>query len=263
MPTQIRRFHKCALGAVFGLLTLAVLTPGDAAAQRHGGHVHGADEAEDEFYEEYQRPRWELGGGVSILSPQGDFSSFVNDGYGVSLNATVGLEPNNALAMRFEGGYINYGSERFGVPVFPGTGRILANLTTRNNIAYAGLGPVVQMPYGPIRPYVNGFVGVSYFFTESSVGGGHSYDYGGFGRTLNFDDASLAYGLGGGVSFRLSKGRSPVFLKLDGQYRRHGQTEYLTEGGILDDGFGGATVSPILSDVDFLLFNVGVSIGLR
>ena len=262
MPTQIRRFQVRALCAVFALLTLAVSVPDGVAAQRHGGHVHGQEDVEEEYYEEYQRPRWELGGGFSVLSPQGDFSSFVNDGFGFSLNATVGLEPSNALGMRFEAGYINYGSERFGVPVFPGTGRILADLTTRNNIGYAGLGPVVQVPYGPIRPYVNGFVGVSYFFTESSVGGGYAYDYGGFGRTLNFDDASLAYGLGGGVSFRLSNGHSPVFLKVDGQYRRHGQTEYLTEGGILDDGFGGATISPILSDVDFLLFNVGVSIGL-
>jgi len=262
MPTQIRRFQECAFRAVFALLALAILTPSAVAAQRHGGHVHGADEVEDEFYEEYRRPRWELGGGFSVLSPQGDFSSFVNDGYGFSLNATVGLEPSNALAMRFEAGYINYGSESFGVPVFPGTGRIVANLTTRNNIGYASLGPLIQVPYGPIRPYVNGFLGVGYFFTESSVGGGYAYNYGGFGRTLNFDDASLAYGVGGGVSFRLRNGRNPLFLKLDGQYRRHGQTEYLTEGGILDDGFGGATISPILSDVDFLLFNVGVSIGL-
>ncbi len=262
MTTQIRRFHHSALRAVFALLTLAMLVPGDAAAQRHGGHVHGRNDVEDEIHEEYRRTRWELGGGFSVLSPQGDFSGFVNDGFGVSLNATVGLEPTNALGMRFEAGYINYGSERFGVPVFPGTGRILADLTTRNNIGYVGLGPLIQIPTGPIRPYINGFVGVGYFFTESSIGGGYAYDYGGFGTTLNFDDASLAYGLGGGLSFRLSNGHSPVFLKVDGQYRRHGQTEYLTEGGIFDDGFGRAIVSPILSDVDFVLFNVGLSIGL-
>ena len=264
MFTDVRRCGIRILGTVIAVAALAASAPTGVDAQRHGGHVHGEDrhEHEDDYYDDYRRQRWEVGGGFSVMSPRGAFSDFVGDGYGFNVNATVGLEPTNAIGMRFEAGYINYGSERFGVPVFPQTGRIVADLTTRNNIGYAGIGPQFQIPYGPIRPYVNGFVGIGYFFTESSIGGGYPYDFGGFGSTLNFDDASLAYGVGGGASFRIGNGRAPIYLKLDAQYRRHGETEYLTEGDIVDDGLGGATIYPVLSDVDFLLFNVGVSVGL-
>ena len=251
-----------AIAALGAVLALTALSPVALAAQQHGGHHHGDRYEKDRYRHDHRRPHVELGAGFAVLSPQGDFATFVDDGYGVGLNATVGLDRSNVVGLRFDLGYLNYGSERFGVPVFPNTGRILADLVTRNNIGYAGLGPQIQLPYGPVRPYVNGFVGLGYFFTESSVRGGYPYDYIGYGRTLNFDDVSFAYGAGGGLGVRLGHGRTPVFLKLDAQYRRHGETEYLVPGSIIDDGDGGAFIQPLFSQVDFLLFQVGVSVGL-
>lgn len=263
MRNQVPKFTARAAGALGGLLFLAGVTPGTVDAQRHGGHFHGEEQFEEDHYREGQRAtRWELGGGFAVMAPRREFARVVDDGYGFGLNATVGLDPSNVIALRFDIGYLNYGSERFGVPVFPTSGRILTDLVTRNNIGYVGLGPQLQVPFGPIRPYVNGFVGLGYFFTESSVRGGYGYDYAGYGTTLNFDDVSLAYGVGGGLGIRLGRGRTPVFLKLDAQYRRHATTEYLVPGSIVDDGLGGAFIDPLLSDVDFMLFQVGLSVSL-
>lgn len=260
MRTQKWRIGARAMGVAVGLFAL-MLAVRPVEAQRHGGHTHD-DERYGERFGDDRRTHWELGGGFAILAPQGDFGRFVGDGYGAALNATVGLDDANIVGLRFDVGYLNYGSERFGVPVFPTTGRILTDLVTRNNIGYAGLGPQIQLPVGPVRPYVNGFVGVGYFFTESSVHGGYHYDYAGYGTTLNFDDLSLAYGAGAGLGIRLNRGGTPLFLKLDAQYRRHGQTEYLVPGSIIDDGFGGAFIDPVFTDVDFVVYQVGLSLGL-
>jgi hypothetical protein len=109
---------------------------------------------------------------------------------------------------------------------------------------------------------VNGFVGLGYFFTESSVGGSSNFPGDDFARTVNFDDVSLAYGAGAGLGIRLGTGRRPIYLNFEGQYRRHGDTEYLREGSILDDGFGGVVITPLFSDADFVLLQLGISIGL-
>lgn len=264
MWTHTRRATDVARAGL-ALMVLALLLPQDARAQRHAGHVH---EEEDDFEEEYyehehhRRSSWELGGGFAVAVPQGEFSRFVDEGYGLALHTTVGLDPTNVVALRFDAGFVTYGNERFSVPLLPSTGRILIDLNTRNNIGFLGLGPQLQVPDGPIRPYVNGFVGLGYFFTESSVRGSSNFEFDSFARTLNFDDVSLAYGAGGGLGVRLGNGRTPVFLNFEAQYRKHGKTEYLVEGSIIDDGFGGVFIDPLFTDADFLLVQVGLSVGL-
>lgn len=239
----------------------SAVEPGAARAQeRHGGHVHGDVEYEDHV--PYRAPRWDLGGGLAVAVPQGEFADFVDEGFGLALHAVYGLDPSNTVGLRFEAGFVNYGNERFTVPLLPSTGRILVDVRTRNNIAMFGIGPQLQVPSGPVRPYVNGFVGIGYFFTESSAGGSANRHYDDFARTLNFDDASFAYGAGGGLGLRLGHGFHPVYLNFDAQYRWHGETEYLREGSIVDDGFGGTVIYPLLSDANFLFFQVGVSVGL-
>lgn len=255
-----RRVSALAIAWVAGL----ALVPSAARAQaRHGGHVHGDVVVDDRDVPQPRRvPRWDLGGGLAVAVPQGEFGRFVDEGFGLALHAVYGLDRANVVGLRFDAGFVNYGNERFTVPLLPSTGRILVDVRTRNNIAMVGLGPQLQVPAGPIRPYVNGFVGLGYFFTESSVGGSSDWDHDGFASTLNFDDARFAYGAGGGLALRLGNGLRPIYLNFDAQYRRHGETEYLREGSIVDDGFGGTTIYPLLSEADFLLFQVGVSVGL-
>lgn len=263
-----RRSRRSGWGSLAALVALTALLPtaGVAAQERHGGHVHGEFEDDEERYRALHHgrrtPRWDLGGGLAVAVPRGEFSDFVDEGYGLGLHVVYGLDPSSVVGLRFDLGFVTYGSERFTVPLLPSTGRILVDVNTRNNIGILGLGPQLQVPSGPIRPYVNGFVGLGYFFTESSVGGSSNFHFDDFARTINFDDVSLAYGGGGGLGLRLGNGYRPIYLNLEAQYRRHGATEYLREGSIVDDGFGGVIISPLRSDADFLLVQLGVSVGL-
>ena len=240
------------------LMGLGAMAPVDVAAQVPGGQIPGQPPGEPSAGG--NGTQWDLGGTLSVMSPRGQFGSFVNDGFGGALTALLGFEDSPAFRVRFEAGFVEYGSETLGVPVFAATDRILADIVTQNNVGYLGLGPEVRLPYGPVQPYVNGFVGLGYFFTVSSVDRGwdlHESPY--EGTTVNFDDMRAAYGFGGGLAIPVSRSAKPIVLKLEAQYRRHGRTEYLVPGSIVEDGFGGSSFSPIASDVDFLLFQGGLT----
>ncbi len=248
--------------AVLLMSVVAVTAPATALAQRHGGHVHG------EFEEAYDDSNLvpsvpvrrtsmvTLGGGFGMVVPQGEFGRFVGNGYGGNFHVVTGLESSNTLAMRFDGGFANYGTERYTLGGF-GFGPVGPNIRTTNNIATFGAGPQLQLSSGPIRPYINGFVGMSYFWTQSSANDG----WGDFARTLNFDDWAFGYGGGGGIAVQLGAG-SNLLLTFDAQYRRHNDVQYLREGSIVDDGFGGVFITPIISDADFLTFQMGLTVGL-
>lgn len=250
------RFQRLAELTAAGAIAVAVAlgTPSAVPAQQHGGHYHGEDGRRRDDHD-YRRARVQLGGGLGVSVPQGDFGLFTEEGFGGNLYAAFPVDRSGAVAIRLDGGYVNYGSERFSVPFFPPTGRVGIDVRTRNNIATFGIGPQIQVPRGRLRPFINGFVGVGYFFTESSLSDGPSS----FGSTVNFDDWALGYGFGGGLGLEVSRS---VTLNFEAQYRMHDDVEYLREGGIVDDGFGGVIVNPILSDADYLLFQIGVSIGL-
>lgn len=245
--------------AVLLASVVAVTAPTTAIAQQHGGHVHG--DLEEEYVEGnltpvYRKSMVSMGGSIGAVVPQGEFGRAVGTGFGANFQVVAGLEPSNTLAFRFDAGYVNYGSEQYTF-YGAGWGPVGPNIRTTNNIATFGVGPQLQVSEGPIRPYINGFVGMGYFFTQSTANDGW-YD---FARTLNYDDWAFGYGLGGGLAVNLGPG-SPVSLLFDVQYRRHDDVQYLREGSIVDDGFGGVIVNPIVSNADFWNFQMGVSWGL-
>jgi hypothetical protein len=223
--------------------------------------------AQDDHYDDdgdqgYRIPRSYLGGELTFARPQGEFGSFIDQGWGGGGHYLLRLDREGWLGLRADAGLVNYGHERQRVLLSPTIGgRVAVNLTTDNNIAYAGVGPQVGLPTGAFRPYVNGFVGVSYIFTESSVGGSSSGET--FASTTNFDDASFAYGGGGGVYVPLSRRRNPVSLDLGVTYRHNGVARYLRHGDITDNPDGTITLHPVQSETNLLDFHVGVSVGVR
>ncbi|MCY3700632.1 MAG: hypothetical protein OXH46_13525 [Gemmatimonadetes bacterium] len=262
MRTRMRSPGMLGAGLAV-LVTLVTLAPADVAAQVPGGQIPGQPPRDPSSGG--NGTQWDLGGTLSLMAPRGQFRSFVNDGFGGALTALLGFQDSPAFRVRFEAGFVEYGSETLGVPVFAATDRILTDIVTQNNIGYLGFGPEIRLPYGPVQPFVNGFVGLGYFFTVSSVEPGWDLyetlyrDSPYQGTTVNFDDVRAAYGVGGGLAIPVRRSAKPIVLKLEAQYRRHGRTEYLVPGSIVEDGFGGSSFSPIASDVDFLLFQVGVT----
>ncbi len=231
------------LAALLAFLTLVGASP--AAAQ----YGFGA------------RPtRTALGGGVAVAQPIGEFKNYVNTGFGGGGHFMMRVDPQGFFALRADVGFLIYGHETKHVPM-PGAGRVEFEVSTSNNILTYSIGPQLMVPTGPIRPYINATAGGAYFFTESSIGGvDNAAD---FASTRNFGDNVPSYGYGGGVFIPFAMRYADVGLDLGARFVRNGHTRYLREGGIEDLPTGGYVVSPIESETNFVLYHVGVNVGIR
>jgi hypothetical protein len=204
---------------------------------------------------------WYVGFGVDYARPQGEFSHNVKQGFGGSGHVIYRLDPAGIAGLRLDGGFLVYGDEHQTVPLSSTVGgRVRVDLNTTNNIAFLGFGPQVGVPTGRLRPYANGFVGVSYLFTQSSVKGTSSGET--FASTTNYHDATFAWGGGAGLYVPLHAGVSPVSLDLGVRYHNNGRARYLRRGDITDNADNTITVHPRNSDTDLLTFQVGVSVGV-
>lgn len=191
----------------------------------------------------------------------GEFSDYIEHGAGLDLHLVWPVTAGNPLALRGGGGFVVYGSETRRVCFSTTVGcRIQLDLTTTNSIAYGNVGPQLMVPTGPVRPYINGSIGFSYFATTSSVDGTDANDDD-FASTTNFDDITFAWGSGGGVLIQLSRGRTPVLLDLGVRYHGNGEVEYLKRGDIIDNPDGTITILPTRSEANLLSFQLGISIG--
>ena len=211
--------------------------------------------------QEAPRPR-NFSGGIGAIygAPQGEFSDYVNNAWGLGGFFAWTPQSAPAFALRLDAGFMNYGRETLRVPLSSTIGgRIMVDVTTDNNIAYLGIGPQVMLPSGPIRPYANAAVGLSYFATTSSVRGDDSSQN--FASDTNFDDAVFQWSLGGGVMIPVSRGRLPVSIDLGTRYHGNGEVTYVTEGGISDNPDGSITINAIESQARVLTVHLGVALG--
>ena len=205
--------------------------------------------------------RWSLGIDFTVGQPRGEFADFVDESFGASLSTIYRLDEAGILGIRLDGGFLVYGSETMRVPLSSTIGgRVLVDVNTTNNIAFAGIGPQIGVPTGRLRPYVNGFAGVSYLFTTSSVEG--SYDDEPFATTKNFDDATFSWGGGAGLYVPLRGGNSPISLDLGVRYHNNGQARYLREGDIEDLPDNTIRIYPVRSDTDLLTYHLGITVGV-
>lgn len=217
--------------------------------------------AASQWDDEPRRPTgFYAGGSLAYADPRGEFADFVDDGFGGTGHVLYALG-GSPFALRLDGGVVVYGRERQRVPLSSTIGgRILVDLETTNNIAFIGVGPQIGVPSGRLSPYVNGFAGVSYLYTESSVEGTRSDEE--FASTTNFDDAVFSWGAGGGLYVPLRRGASPISLDLGVVYHVNGEARYLREGGIIDNPDGSITLRPVRSEADLLTVRLGVSVGI-
>ncbi|MDB4951284.1 MAG: hypothetical protein JWM27_3933 [Gemmatimonadetes bacterium] len=204
---------------------------------------------------------WYVGGSLSYARPQGQFSRNVKEGFGADGHVIYRLSESGVVGLRLDGGFLVYGDEHQRVPLSSTVGgRVNVDLNTTNNIAFVGIGPQIGMPTGRLRPYVNGYAGVSYLFTESSLKGTGSGDA--FASSTNYDDATFSYGGGAGLYVPFRGGPSPISLDVGVRYHNNGHARYLREGDITDNADDTITLHPHYSDTDLLSFHVGVSVGI-
>ena len=200
--------------------------------------------------------------GINFLvgDPLGEFSDYVDAGFGAEFYGRIPLEPQGLVSLRADLGFMIYGYESSRV-CFEGVGcRVQARLQTTNNIFYGGIGPELALPLHGFRPYVNASLGFGYFNTTSSLeslwGEEDSFS------TENLGDGAFSLGIGWGMEINLHRGRIPVFLNLGGRYHKNGVMEYLTEGDIQDNPDGSITLFPVVSEADLVSYRVGVTVGI-
>jgi hypothetical protein len=210
-------------------------------------------------------PRFMGGVSFDIGQPSGAFNRYVDEGFGIGAHGLYRVGQTGALAVRLDGGFLNYGRETTRVALSSTVGgRIMVDLTTTNNLAWLGVGPQLMAPHGAIRPYANAIAGLSYFATTSAVQGTGGDDEP-FARTTNYDDTQFSWGGGAGVLVPVSNGaRTRVFLDLGARYHDNGRNvRYLREGGIRDQPNGGILLDVIQSRADLITYHLGVSVGVR
>lgn len=139
--------------------------------------------------------------------------------------------------------------------------RVLLDLETDNVIGSLGVGPQITLGGGPVRVYGFGTIGVGYFATTSTLGDGCGCEP--FVGTTNFEDFTLARELGSGLQVRLARRRAPVFLDLGVRYLRNGRTRYLRPQDIVENPDGSVSLRPVESEANLVLFQIGVSVGIR
>ena len=208
----------------------------------------------------YEVPRATLGINFLAAEPTGDFANYIDAGFGAEFMGRVPLDSRGLLSLRGDLGFLIYGHESKRV-CLAGVGcRVEARLQTSNSIFSGGIGPELGLPLGWARPYVNAFVGFSYFATTSSLEdlwGGED-----FLETQNFGDGTFSWGMGWGMEVDVSRGRLPVAINFGARYLENGLMEYLTEGDIVDHSDGSVSLYPNLSEANLISYRLGVTIGI-
>jgi hypothetical protein len=226
-------------------------TDPDPAAGDRSGSQRGVPETAPEVFFPHGFPRARLGLDLAGALSQGEFSSHVNGGFGVTGYVSQGFGSEGRFGVRLDGGFLNYGNVV--TPLY--LGRVWYDVSTTNNIFFATLGPQVEVGGSDVRLYATPFVGLSYFVTSSSIDGWEDAP-----STTNYEDLVPAYGLGGGIQIKAGKGKEPILVNLGVRYQAHPTTRYLTEGGILE-GPDATYLFPEESRTDMLLFQVGIAVG--
>src|SRR5688500_2252958 len=226
------------------LVCLAV-TAAPADAQR--GHRRGVE------------PRFVMFGDVVMSKPKGEFADYVDQGFGFNGGAMVRLDPAGMFGVRAEIGGLQYGRERMPI-AFDFSGRLSADVVTTNTIGWIALGPQFTFPPGPIRPYANAAFAVTNFRTTSSIEDRQTSEN--FATTSNASDWASAVVFGGGVYVPIGGRLSTAMLTLGGKYYYGGEATYLPEGGITDNPDGSITLTPARTKTDFVIWQLGVSVGI-
>jgi hypothetical protein len=208
-----------------------------------------------------RRSTWAFDIGAQMAQPIGDFRSNVNQAWGFGGSVRYHLPRLEALGLRADFTYLNYGNETKNVPFSPTVNRVRVDMRTSNNIVVAALGPELMATRGPVRPYLHGFAGYSYFYTESSAND-EQYD-GNIASTTNFDDGGWALGWGAGLKVPLRIRSAELSVDGGARYTQNGIRSYLVRGDIIDLPDGSLAFTPRTTRADFWQYHLGVSISPR
>jgi hypothetical protein len=201
--------------------------------------------------------RFSFGGSFQVAQPKEEFRFNVGNGYGGGGTFLFHFDRPGWISARFDGSYLQYGSETKRVPFSETVGsRVLVDVHTTNSIVALSIGPEVAVPRGPLRPYVNAAFAGLLFQTVSTVEGVRFNDEP-IAGTTNASDWTRAWVYGAGIRIPLPQRTSRFEIDLGLRYHRGGEASYLREGSITDNPDGSITINPLQSRTPFLIYAVG------
>jgi hypothetical protein len=206
---------------------------------------------------EREPSRFSIVGDLLVSQPKGEFATQLDtEGFGINVGALFRLDREGLLSIRGDLGGMQYGSETLRVPYLPISGRVALDVETSNNAFWGSVGPQIQVPVGPVQPYINAAIGFMALVTSTSVRGSDSqYEY---ASTTNSDDVTSAYIFGGGLYVPFGTQKTWK-LHAGARYFYGGEATYLTEGDIIDNPDGSVTLQHRHSKTDQVTWQLGVS----
>jgi hypothetical protein len=201
-------------------------------------------------------PLIQLGGGLIIGVPVGDFGQNVEVAAGLAGQFDVGLG-QSIFSVGLEGGYQWYGTESRRAPLSPTIPDIIVKITTENDLWTLHGRFRAQRREGRLRPYVDGLAGLTNLRTTTFLENCDDCDN--LGST-NLSDFVFSYGGGGGLTIGFGPPPDVFRLDLSLRFLAGGEADYLTEGGIRNEA-GVVVLDVRRSRTDMLLVYVGVAIG--
>ena len=148
----------------------------------------------------------------------------LGDHLGASVRVLRRLDDTGWLRLRVEAGVLLHGRESFSVPNSDSEMRLT------NTLAFAGVGPQVQLPRGPVRPYIQAFAGMHYLFTRAdNVGQEEGNDP--VEITTTYETGTWSWGGGAGVYVPVSRG---VLIDAGLTWREGGEVNFSS----FESGFG-------------------------
>lgn len=251
-------------GAAFAALVLALLAPAPALGQIvfDSDTLSPADSAR---LHDFAR-RWSGSLAFAVMQPVGEFRENVANGVGVDGEAAFAVDRRGIFSIRALMNFTGYGHE-VNRSMFSQTvgSRILVDVVTQNEIFSFGVGPRLQVPAGPVRPYVGASAGFANFSTSSHI---RDRDYGDDGsdedyKTTQLSDTRFAWTGSAGVLIPVRWSRTtPIQIDAGATYHGGDKARYLRPGDITDNPDGTISFDPRYTATRFMVYRLGVRVGL-
>lgn len=197
------------------------------------------------------------GGALLLGIPVGQFKDHVDVAGGVGGFAAFNLDRAGATSLRLDGSYLIYDNLRDVAYLSGGYVSYPVDLNTSSYIVTFRAGPQITLGQGPVRLYGFGMGGFSYFATSTSYDDACGCG-GSFASATQYDDFNLAWETGGGLQIALGRGHQPVLLDLGARYLHNGRTSYVPARTL-----AGGSITPIVSEANLVVVQLGLSIGVR
>lgn len=204
--------------------------------------------------------------GINLLlgQPRDEFKENVED-FGFGIGGMFAYRPGNSpLMIGADLEFVIYGSETREEPFSLTIPDVTVEVETSNNILLFHALARLQGNRGVFRPYLDGLIGMHYFFTETKVRDDDDFTEEPIASSTNQEDVALSYGAGGGVMLLVHQKKQvegsklhEVLIDFRVRYSFGGEATYLKRGSITREN-GAVSIDPLRSRTDLLTYQLGV-----